>query len=119
LNSIVIGAIAGSIVVFSVLFFDKLKIDDPVGAISVHGVCGMFGTIAVGLFGSLAGGAQLVSQLIGVAAVGIFAFVFALVTFLIVKAIFGLRVSQEEEIEGLDIGEHGNEAYPDFTSAHK
>jgi Amt family ammonium transporter len=119
MSSIIIGAIAGAIVVFAVLFFDKLKIDDPVGAISVHGVCGVFGTLAVGLFGSLASGAQFVSQLIGVAAVGIFAFVFALVTFLIVKAIFGLRVSQEEEIEGLDIGEHGNEAYPDFTAAHK
>ncbi len=120
LNAIVIGAIAGGIVVFSVLFFDKLKIDDPVGAISVHGVCGIFGTLAVGIFGALAGGAQFVSQLKGVVAVGGFAFVFAFVVFYVIKMVMGLRVSKEEEIEGLDIGEHGNEAYPDFTaSTHK
>jgi Amt family ammonium transporter len=119
-NAIVIGAIAGAIVVFSVLFFDKLKIDDPVGAISVHGVCGIFGTLAVGIFGALAGGAQLVSQIKGVIAVGLFAFVFAFVVFYVIKLTMGLRVSKEEEIEGLDIGEHGNEAYPDFTaSTHK
>ncbi len=118
-EAVIIGAIAGAIVVFSVLFFDKLKIDDPVGALSVHGVCGIFGTLAVGIFGALAGGAQLVSQLKGVVAVGVFAFVFAYVLFYVIKLVMGLRVSAEEEIEGLDIGEHGNEAYPDFTSAHK
>ncbi|MCU0792945.1 MAG: ammonium transporter [Opitutaceae bacterium] len=119
-NAVVIGAIAGSIVVFAVLFFDKLKIDDPVGAISVHGVCGIWGTLAVGIFGSLAGGAQLVSQIKGVVSVGLFAFVFAFALFYVIKLTMGLRVSKEEEIEGLDIGEHGNEAYPDFTaSTHK
>jgi Amt family ammonium transporter len=119
-NAIIIGAIAGTIVVFSVLFLDKLKIDDPVGAISVHGVCGIWGTLAVGIFGALASGAQLMSQIKGSLAVGLFAFVFAFVVFYILKVTIGLRVSAEEEIEGLDIGEHGNEAYPDFTSAtHK
>jgi Amt family ammonium transporter len=119
LAAIVIGAIAGFIVVFAVLFFDKLKIDDPVGALSVHGVCGIWGTLAVGIFGGLASGAQFVSQLKGVVAVGLFTFVFAYVVFYVIKLTMGLRVSTEEEIEGLDIGEHGNEAYPDFTPAHK
>jgi Amt family ammonium transporter len=119
MSSIIIGAIAGVLVVFSVIFFDKIKIDDPVGAISVHLVCGIWGTLAVGLFGKLAGGAQLMSQLIGIASVGVFTFIFALVLFAALKATMGLRVSAEEETEGLDIGEHGNEAYPDFTPAHK
>jgi Amt family ammonium transporter len=115
-SSILIGFIAGILVVFSVLFFDKIKIDDPVGAISVHLVCGIWGTLAVGLFGSKAGGAQLVSQLIGIAAVGVFTFIFALLLFMGIKAVMGLRVSEEEEVEGLDIGEHGNEAYPNFQT---
>jgi Amt family ammonium transporter len=109
--AVLVGGIAGIIVVISVLAFDKLKIDDPVGAISVHGVCGNWGTIAVGIFGSGA----LVTQIIGTVAISVFAFVFSLVTFLVVKAIFGLRVSSEEEEGGLDIGEHGQEAYPDFV----
>jgi Amt family ammonium transporter len=119
MSSVLIGAIAGVVVVFSVLFFDKLKVDDPVGAISVHGVCGIWGTLAVGLFGELAGGAQLFTQIKGVLAIGLFTFVFAFVLFYVIKMTIGLRVSAEEEIEGLDIGEHGNEAYPDFTPAHK
>ena len=119
MNSIVIGAISGALVFFSVLFFDKVKLDDPVGALSVHGACGVFGTLAVGLFGGLASGAQFVSQLKGVVAVGLFAFLFALVLFYVLKVTIGIRVSAEEEIEGLDIGEHGNEAYPDFTPAHQ
>jgi Amt family ammonium transporter len=101
----------------SVLFFDKIKIDDPVGAISVHLVCGIFGTLAVGLFGAKAGSAQLMSQLKGVAAYGVFTFVFAFVLFLVLKLIFGLRVSPEEESEGLDIGEHGGVAY-NITGNH-
>jgi Amt family ammonium transporter len=109
--AVLVGGIAGIIVVISVLALDKLKIDDPVGAISVHGVCGNWGTIAVGIFGSGA----LVTQIIGTVAISVFAFVFSLVTFLVVKAIFGLRVSSEEEEGGLDIGEHGQEAYPDFV----
>jgi len=119
MDAVLIGAIAGAIVVFAVIFFDKVKLDDPVGAISVHLVCGIFGTLAVGLFGNLAGGAQLMSQLKGIVSVGIFTFVFAYVLFLILKVTIGIRVSPEEETEGLDIGEHGNEAYPDFTPAHK
>ncbi|MDQ8202858.1 ammonium transporter [Pelagicoccus sp. SDUM812003] len=110
-SSVIMGAIGGVIVVFSILFFDKIKIDDPVGAISVHGVCGIWGTLAVGIFG----GASFVSQLIGVVGVYVFAFVFSLVLFMVIKAIMGVRVAEEEEFEGLDVGEHGQEAYPDFS----
>jgi Amt family ammonium transporter len=117
-TSILIGLIAGVLVVLSVIFFDKIKIDDPVGAISVHLVCGIWGTLAVGLFGAKAGGAQLTSQLIGVVAYGVFAFAFAFVLFLVLKMVMGLRVSREEESEGLDIGEHGNVAYPNFQNIH-
>jgi len=114
-SAVAVGAIAGVIVVFAILFFDKMKIDDPVGAISVHGMCGMWGTIAVGIFG----GGSLLWQIIGTVSISAFAFVASLITFLVVKAIFGLRVSEEEEVGGLDIGEHGQEAYPDFQAAHK
>lgn len=110
-----VGAIAGIIVVFAILFFDKIKIDDPVGAISVHGVCGMWGTVAVGIFG----GGYFVSQLIGTLCISAFAFVCSFVIFFLVKTVMGLRVSEEEEIGGLDIGEHGQEAYPDFQAATK
>lgn len=117
-SAILIGLVAGGLVVLSVLFFDKIKIDDPVGAISVHLVCGIWGTLAVGLFGARAGTAQLVSQLTGIVACGLFAFAFAFVLFLVLKLTMGLRVSREEESEGLDIGEHGNVAYPNFQSLH-
>jgi Amt family ammonium transporter len=129
-GAIVIGAVAGALVVASVLFFDRIHIDDPVGAISVHGVCGAFGTIAVGLFatsdsdfwqqGLLYGGGadQLVSQLIGVAAVAGFVAVTAGLLFLAIKATIGLRVSEEEELAGLDVLEHGAPGYgPDVTPA--
>ena len=105
--AVLMGAIGGVIVVFSILFFDKIKIDDPVGAISVHGTCGIWGTLAVAIFG----GANFMSQLIGVVAVYIFAFVFSFVIFFILKLIMGVRVSEEEESEGLDIAEHGAPAY--------
>jgi len=118
-EAMIIGLIGGVLVVLAVTFFDKLKLDDPVGATSVHLVNGMWGTLAVGLFGNLAGGAQLVSQLIGIVSIGLFTFLFCTVAFLAIKATMGLRVSPEEESDGLDIGEHGNEAYPDFTPAHK
>jgi ammonium transporter, Amt family len=118
-SSVLIGAVAGSLVVFSVMFFDRIKIDDPVGAISVHLVCGIWGTLAVGLFGNLKGGVQVLAQLKGILAIGAFTFLFALGAFYAIKATLGLRVSAEEETGGLDIGEHGNEAYPDFTAAHK
>ena len=109
-DAIIIGAIAGALVVISVLFFDKIKIDDPVGAISVHLVCGIFGTLAVGMFGDLAGSAQFMTQVIGVAAYAL-TFVAAFIIFFVLKLIMGLRVSAEEESEGLDIGEHGAVAY--------
>jgi Amt family ammonium transporter len=118
LGAIALGAIAGLIMVIAVELFDqKIKIDDPVGAISVHGICGAFGTLAVGLFaveGGLfyGGGASLlVIQLIGVASVFAFVVIASLITALIVKAIVGLRVSEAEEEEGLDLGEHGFAAY--------
>jgi len=138
--SAVIGLVAGILVVFAVGFFDKLKFDDPVGATSVHLVCGIWGTLAVGLFGVgpgtdigngfvlytetfgpakglLMGGGveQLIYQLIGIATVGLFTTVFSFVAWYAISAIVGgIRVSKEEEIEGLDIGEHGMESYSGF-----
>jgi len=121
MGSLFIGLFSGIIVVFSVLFIDKkLKIDDPVGAVSVHGVCGAFGTLAVGLFaldgGLFYGGGfkQLLIQLTGVGAAFIWAFGLGLILFYLVKITIGLRVSKEEELRGLDIGEHGMEAYDGF-----
>lgn len=113
-SAIIVGAIAGVIVVFAVLFFDKVKIDDPVGAISVHLVCGIWGTLAVGIFGELAGGEQFMHQLIGVAAYGVTSFAAAMIIFGILKGTMGLRVDKDEELEGLDLAEHGMTAYPDF-----
>ncbi|MEM6313192.1 MAG: ammonium transporter, partial [Planctomycetota bacterium] len=109
--SILVGGIAGVLVVVSVLGFDQIKIDDPVGAISVHGVCGIWGTLAVGIFG----GKDFVAQLIGTVAVSVTAFLIALVIFGILKVLGGIRVSEEEEIEGLDLGEHGMSAYHTLT----
>ncbi|RMH59319.1 MAG: ammonium transporter [Candidatus Hydrogenedentota bacterium] len=115
-EAMIIGLLAGAIVVFSVLFFDKIKVDDPVGAISVHLVCGIWGTLAVGLFGEKAGIAQLIAQIKGILAVGLFTSLAATALFLLIRKTLGLRVSREEEILGLDIGEHAMEAYPDFES---
>lgn len=127
LGAIAIGACAGAIVVFAVGFFDRIRIDDPVGAISVHGVCGAFGTIAVGLFSTLdaeesggllkeglfyGGGAdQLISQAVGVVSIAAFVLVASGVLFFVLKKTVGLRVSAEEEIEGLDVHEHGAPGY--------
>ena len=111
--AVITGAIAGVLVVLSVVFFDKIKIDDPVGAISVHGVCGIWGTLAVGIFG----GASFVTQLIGTVAISAFAFVFTLIVFGMLKVVIGLRVTEEEEEEGLDVGEHGISGYPNFQPA--
>jgi Amt family ammonium transporter len=115
-SSIIIGLIAGIIVVLSVTFFDKIKIDDPVGAISVHLVCGGWGTLAVGLFGEKAGMAQLTTQAIGFFSVVIFTMIFTAVFFGIIKATLGVRVSERDEVEGLDEHEHGADAYPYFSS---
>lgn len=117
--AILIGLAAGVLVVFSVLFFDRRQIDDPVGAISVHGVCGAWGTLAAGLFN--AGGVTLAiigTQLLGIFAAFVWVFGTMLAFFKIVDATVGMRVSAEEEIAGLDVFEHGNEAYgPDTFSA--
>jgi Amt family ammonium transporter len=117
-EAVIIGVVAGVLVYFAVLFFDKLKIDDPVGAISVHLVCGIWGTLAVGIFGDLAGGQQILSQLIGIVAIGAFTLVFALIVFGALKATLGIRVSEAEEAEGLDLGEHDMSAYPDFQRVY-
>ena len=116
-SSMLIGAIAGVIVVYSVMFFDRVRLDDPVGAISVHLVCGIWGTLAVGIFGAKAGASQLGIQAIGVLAYGAVTFVSALAIFGVLKVTMGIRVSPEEEMEGLDIGEHGMQAYPDFQQS--
>ncbi len=120
-GSLIIGLIAGVLVVFSVLFIDRvLKIDDPVGAVSVHGVNGAFGTLAVGLFnvdGGLfyGGGFKLLGiQALGVVTAFVWAFGLGLILFYIIKKTVGLRVTEEEELQGLDIGEHGMEAYSGF-----
>ncbi len=110
LASILIGGIAGFVVIGSVLFFDKVRIDDPVGAISVHLTCGIWGTLAVGIF-STNPEHSFGIQLIGVAAYAIFTVLCATAIFLLVKVTMGLRVSEEEELEGLDLGEHGMHAY--------
>ncbi len=114
-SSIIIGALAGVIVVLSVLFFDKIKIDDPVGAISVHGVCGAWGTLAAGIFNMGGTSVKIIGvQVLGIAACFAWTFTTAFILFKIIKATVGLRVSPEEELEGLDITEHGGSAYPDF-----
>lgn len=119
----VVGFIGGGLVVYSVAVIDSLKIDDPVGAFSVHGTCGIWGTLAVGLFNldhglfTGHGFAQLGYQIVGVLAYAIFAVVASWILWSIIGAAFGgIRVTEQEEIEGLDIGEHGMEAYPDFAS---
>jgi len=123
LGAILIGALAGVIVVYSVLFFDKIKIDDPVGAISVHGVCGAWGTLAAALFHenlflgleyNLMGALQV--QLIGIAVAFVWTFLTAFVLFKIIAVTVGLRVTAQEELEGLDLSEHGNSCYPDFVT---
>lgn len=129
LSAIIIGLIAGVIVVFSVLFFDNIGIDDPVGAVSVHGVCGAWGTIAVGLFaaepyGSVnglfyGGGFRLLGiQALGALVAFLYAFLIGLGIFKLIDITIGIRVSRKEEIEGLDIFEHGTEAYSNFKITH-
>ncbi|OGV99505.1 MAG: hypothetical protein A3D97_03850 [Nitrospinae bacterium RIFCSPHIGHO2_12_FULL_39_42] len=125
-GSFIIGLVAGILVVYAVLFFDKIKVDDPVGAISVHLVNGVWGTLSLGLFAAnVSGGitglfygggiAQLIAQIKGIVAVGVYVVAVSLICWSIIKAVMGLRVSEDEEREGLDIGEHGMQAYPDFV----
>ena len=113
MSAIIIGFVAGLIVVGSVLGLDRAKLDDPVGAISVHLVCGMWGTLAVGIF-STNPEHSFLTQLIGVLAYGVFCFIAAFIIFFALKALLGLRVDPEEERVGLDVGEHGMEAYGGF-----
>lgn len=109
--AVVIGGVAGILVVLSVIMMDRFRLDDPVGAISVHLVCGVWGTLAVGLF---APGKSFVTQLVGVGAVGVFSFAAAFTLLALLKKTVGLRVSESEERRGLDIDEHGQEAYAGF-----
>jgi Amt family ammonium transporter len=128
-GAVIIGGIAGALVVFSVLFFDNIGVDDPVGAVSVHGVCGAWGTLAVGLFADASyGGVNgffyggeigvLGIQALGVFSAFAFAFVVGFLMFKLIDKTIGLRVSKREEIEGLDQHEHGNDAYANFRITH-
>ncbi len=115
-EAVVIGFIAGLIIVGGVALIDKLKLDDPVGAVTVHLICGIWGTLAVGIFGSKAGMDQLLVQLYGVLIIGAFCIISSGIILFALKTTMGLRVSKEEEIEGLDLHEHGMDAYPDFMN---
>ena len=108
------GAIGGVLVVFSIITLDKMKIDDPVGAISVHGVVGFWGLMAVPLTN---GDTTFVGQLVGAATIFVWVFGASLVTWFVIKMIMGIRVSEEDEYEGVDIAECGMEAYPEFTGS--
>ena len=114
-SAIIIGLIAGIIVVLSVALLDKCKLDDPVGAIPVHLFCGIWGTLAVGIFGELAGFDQFMVQLACVGITGVFCVIGATIITLFIKSVAGLRVDEKEEVEGLDIAEHGTSAYGDFS----
>jgi Amt family ammonium transporter len=117
-SAVLIGAIAGVIVVLSVVFFDRIRVDDPVGAVSVHGVCGAWGTLAAGLFNMGGTSMAIVAvQLVGILSCFVWTFPVAFGMFKLIDKIVGLRVSPEEELEGLDLGEHGGAAYPDFAQS--
>lgn len=113
-DAIFIGIIAGVIIVLGVALIDRLKLDDPVGAVAVHLICGIWGTLAVGLFGAMAGLDQFLIQLIGVGIIGAFSSVSAFILLFMIKSVLGLRVSKDEELKGLDAMEHGMDAYADF-----
>jgi Amt family ammonium transporter len=113
-SAIFIGLIAGCVVVFSVALIDKCKLDDPVGAIPVHLFCGIWGTLAVGIFGEMAGFDQFMVQLACVGITGAFCIILGTTITLFVRSVAGLRVDEKEEIQGLDIAEHGTRAYGDF-----
>ena len=113
-DAILIGIIAGIIIILGVALVDKLKLDDPVGAVAVHLICGIWGTLAVGIFGALAGWEQFTYQLIGVGSYAAICIISSFIILFILKKTIGIRVSKEEEIEGLDAHEHGMDAYADF-----
>ena len=112
-SAIIIGAIAGALIVFAVSFVDAIKLDDPVGAIAVHLICGIWGTLAVGIFSTNPEHTFLI-QLTGVACYAALCIVSSFLIFFVLKKTLGLRVSEKEELEGLDGHEHGMDAYPDF-----
>ena len=118
-EAMIVGSIGGIVVVLAIALLEKLKLDDPVGAIAVHLFAGMWGTLAVGIFGAMAGFDQFMIQLAGVGIVGAFCVLSTLILVLLVKALVGLRVSKEEEINGLDDAEHGMAAYADFSVSKK
>ena len=113
-DAVIIGTVAGVIIVFGISLIDKLKLDDPIGAIAVHLICGIWGTLAVGIFGAMAGFDQFIIQLIGVGIVGAFSVGTSFVILIVIKKTLGLRVEKEEELKGLDLAEHGMDAYADF-----
>ena len=114
---VLIGAIGGGLVVFSVFMFDRLRIDDPVGALSVHLVCGIWGTIAVGIFASNGQDITFFGQLKGIVVIGVFAFVSSYIVLYIINKVLPLRVKKDQEVQGLDVEECGLEAYPEFKRA--
>ena len=113
-DAILIGIIAGVIIVFGIALIDRLKLDDPVGAIAVHLICGIWGTLAVGVFGAMASLDQFLVQLIGVGIIGAFSVITSLIILYLIKKTLGLRVEKDEELKGLDLSEHGMDAYADF-----
>ena len=112
LQSLAIGAVGGLIVVFSIVALDKIKIDDPVGAISVHGTCGIWGLLAVCITNS---DATIGAQLLGIGAIFAWTFIVSLAVWFVIKMAMGIRISEEEEYEGADMSETGIEAYPEFS----
>ena len=119
LDAVLIGLVAGAVIVFGVAMVDRLKLDDPVGAVAVHLACGIWGTLAVGIFGSLAGLDQFLAQLTGIGVVGAFCCVSAFILLYIIKSTMGLRMEEKEETEGLDVHEHGMDAYAEFGTANR
>ncbi|GGE36876.1 ammonium transporter [Psychroflexus planctonicus] len=119
LEAIAIGVVSGIVIVLAVSLIDRLRLDDPVGAVAVHLFCGIWGTLAVGIFGSMAGWSQFLHQLTGVAIIGVFCCVTAWVFIFSIKKTIGIRVSSREEVEGLDQHEHGMSAYNDFNTTNE
>jgi Amt family ammonium transporter len=113
-EAVVIGLISGAIIVAGIALIDRLRLDDPVGAVTVHLICGIWGTLAVGIFGAKAGGDQFLYQLQGVAAAAVFCGLSAFIILFALKKTIGLRVDRQEELEGLDLHEHGMDSYADF-----